>query len=68
MKKWISWLSVVLGVFPFLILLWPLDLNSGIKYPRDVAGMNGRAENRSQIPDTVKSFSYCKNRGKMYTL
>lgn len=37
MKKWISWLSVVLGVFPFLILLWPLDLNSGIKYPRDVA-------------------------------
>lgn len=37
MKKWVSWLSVVLGMFPFLLLLWPLDANSGIRYPRDVA-------------------------------
>ncbi|MGN1383461.1 MAG: hypothetical protein ACI4W2_11675 [Eubacterium sp.] len=40
MKKWISWLSVVLGTFPFLILLWPLDAESGIRHPRDlIAGV-----------------------------
>lgn len=36
MKKWISWSSVILGAFPFLLLLWPLDVNSGIRYPREV--------------------------------
>jgi hypothetical protein len=36
MKKWISWLSVLLGTFPFLILLWPLDADSGIRHPRDL--------------------------------